>query len=113
MRASRLHWTRGRQEEGAGVIPRTLEWIGFDNAGEAIARVVRIQGPLSTGWRSFRAVARDAEARVVELRPDEPPDGSGWLACVGGRVVGRASVPLQAVRPAEAALEGEGAGTLS
>jgi len=77
------------------VFPRTLEWIGFDNAGEAIARVVRIQGPLSTVLASFRAVARDAEAKVVvDLRPDEPPDRAGWLACVGGRVVGRATVPL-------------------
>jgi hypothetical protein len=88
------------------VLPRTLEWIGFDSAGEAIARVVRLEGPLSTGWRRFRAVARDAEAKVVELRPDEPPDGA-WLACVGGRVVGRAPVPLQAVRRAEAALSGK------
>ncbi len=107
MSGSRLHWMRGRREEGVGVFPRTLEWIGFDNAGEAIARVVRIQGPLSTGWRSFRAVARDAEAKVVDLRPNEPPDGAGWLACVGGRVVGRATVPLQAVRTAEAALDGD------
>lgn len=104
MSGSRLHWTRGRQDEGVGVTPRTLEWIGFNDAGEAIARVVRVQGPLSTGWRSFPAVARDPQARVVELRPGEPPDGA-WLACVGGRVVGRAPVPLQAVRTAEAALD--------
>lgn len=86
------------------MIPRTLEWIGFDDAGEPIARVVCIQEPLSTGWRPFRGVARDEEARVIELRPDEPPDGA-WLACEGGRVVGRAAVPLGAVRTAEAALE--------
>jgi hypothetical protein len=44
---------------------------------------------------------------VIELRPGGPPDGAGWLACVGGQVVGRASVPLQAVRAAEAALGGD------
>ena len=58
---------------------RTLEWIGCDDAGETIARVVRIHGPWHWGWRTLRAVARDAEARIVEL-------------------------PLQAVRTAEAAL---------
>jgi len=57
---------RGRREEGAGV-PRTLEWIGLDDAGEPIARVVRVQGPLCTGWRRFQAVALDADAKVVEL----------------------------------------------
>jgi hypothetical protein len=101
MSGSRLNWLRGRQEEGAGVTPRTLEWIGLNDAGEPIARVVRIQGPLLTGWRSFRAVARDEEAKVVDLRPGEPPDGAGWLACVGGQVVGRAALPLQAVRAVE------------
>jgi hypothetical protein len=40
---------------------------------------------------------------VVQLRP-APPEGVGWLACVGGQVVGRAALPLQAVRTAEAAL---------
>jgi hypothetical protein len=94
---------RGRQEEGPGV-HRTLEWIGRNDAGEAIARVVRILGPVWSGWRSYRAVALDDEAKVIELRPGGPPDGAGWLACVGGQVVGRASVPLQAVRAAEAAL---------
>ena len=39
--------------------------------------------------------------------PDRPPDGADWLACVGGQVVGRAAVPLQAVRAAEAALGGD------
>jgi hypothetical protein len=107
MARSRLHWSRGRQEDGVGVSSQTLEWVGFDDAGEVIARVVRILGPVSTGWRSFRAVARDAEAKVVELRPTAPPDGSDWLACVGGRVVARAALPLQAVRAAEAALGGE------
>ena len=101
---SRLNWMRGRQEEGAGVTPRTLEWIGLNDAGEPIARVVRVQGPLLTGWRRFSAVARDAEAKVVDLRPSEPPDGAGWLACLGGQVVGRAALPLQAVRAVEARL---------
>jgi hypothetical protein len=99
----RLRWTRGRLEEGAGA-PRTLEWIGRDDAGAAIARVVRVQGPLHTGWRRFQAVALDDEARVVQLRPATPPDGEGWLACVGGKVVGRGAVPLAAVRAVEAAL---------
>ena len=106
MRAPRLHWMRGRQEEGSGV-HRTLEWIGHNDAGEAIARVVRILGPVWSGWRTYRAVALDDEAKVIELRPGGPPDGAGWLACVGGQVVGRASVPLQAVRAAEAALGGD------
>ena len=56
MQAPRLHWMRGRQGEGPGV-RRTLEWIGRDDAGEAIARVVRILGPVWTGWRSYRAVS--------------------------------------------------------
>ena len=105
MLAPRLHWMRGRREEGAGEA-RTLEWIGCDDAGETIARVVRIRGPLWTGWRSYRAVALDADGRVIELRHGGPPDGAGWLACVGGQVVGRAALPLQAVRTAEAALGG-------
>jgi hypothetical protein len=62
MQAARLHWMRGRQEEGPGV-HRTLEWIGRNDAGEAIARVVRILGPVWTGWRSYRAVALDAQER--------------------------------------------------
>ena len=102
MQAPRLHWTRGRSDEGAGE-PRTLEWIGFDDAGDPIARVVRVQGPLRSGWRIWQAVALDDEARVVELRPS-PPAGEDWLACVGGQVVGRAALPLTAVRTAEAAL---------
>jgi hypothetical protein len=100
--APRLHWTRGRVAEEAGEA-RTLEWVGLDDAGEPIARVVRVQGPLHAGWRLYRAVALDEEARVVELRP-APPRGADWLACVGGQVVGRAALPLQAVRTAEAAL---------
>ena len=100
--APRLHWTRGRMDEGSGA-PRTLEWIGYNDAGEPIARVVFVQGPLRTGWRIYSAVALDEEGRVVQLRPD-PPGGAGWLACIGGQVVGRAALPLQAVRTAEAAL---------
>jgi hypothetical protein len=112
MHAPRLRWSRGRAEDGPGDRPRggagarTLEWIGCDDAGEPIARVVRIRGPLRTGWRSFQAVALDEQAKVIELRPT-PPEGAGWLACVGGQVVGRAALPLQAVRTVEAAL-GEG-----
>jgi hypothetical protein len=102
MRSSRLHWMRGRTEEGSGEA-RTVEWIGRDEAGQAVARVVRIQGPLWEGWRLYRAVARDPDGRIIELRPS-PPEGADWLACVGHRVVGRAALPLQAVRTAEAAL---------
>jgi len=100
--ASRLHWTRGRVDEGPGPT-RTLEWVGYDDAGRPIARVVRVLGPVRTGWRSYPAVALDKEARVIELRP-RPPDGADWLACIGGKVVGRAALPLQAVRTVEAAL---------
>lgn len=100
--APRLHWTRGRVDEGAGAT-RTLEWVGYDDAGRLIARVVRLQGPLRTRSRAYMAVALDEEARVIELRP-APPEGQDWLAYIGGEVVGRAALPLQAVRTAEAAL---------
>ncbi len=103
MQAPRLHWTRGRQAEAGEA--RALEWIGCDEAGDPVARVVRLQGPLRTGWRVWQAVALDTDARVVELRPD-PPGGGVWLACIGGKVVGRAALPLAAVRTAEAALGG-------
>jgi len=106
MATPRLHWMRGRTEQGQGVA-RTLEWVGLDDAGRAIARVVRLKGPLWADWRQYRAVALDDEAKVIELRPSLP-DGAGWLACVGARVVGRAALPLQAVRTAEAALAGRG-----
>ncbi|MGH7057171.1 MAG: hypothetical protein ACREFZ_04710 [Acetobacteraceae bacterium] len=102
MHASRLHWMRGRPEGGQGAA-RAMEWIGCDEAGQAVARVVRIRGPLWAGFRLCRAVALDPDARIVELRPT-PPEGADWLACIGGRVVGRAALPLQAVRTAEAAL---------
>lgn len=102
MHTPRLHWTRGRSEGAAG---RTLEWIALDDAGSPVARVVRVPGPLRSGWRTWQAVALDTEARVVELRP-LPPAGQDWLACVGGQVVGRAALPLTAVRTVEAALRG-------
>ena len=72
---------RGRQEEGPGV-HRTLEWIGHNDAGEAIARVVRILGPVWSGWRTYRAVALDDEAKVIELRPDRAAGRrrTGWPA---------------------------------
>ena len=102
MRSQRLQWRGGRVDEAVGQ-RRTLEWIGVDDAGEAIARVVRILGPVTEGWRSYRAVALDDESRLIELRP-LPPVGVDWLAYVGGQVVGRAALPLQAVRRVEAAL---------
>src|SRR5579875_2393241 len=105
MSAPRLHWMRGRSEEGPG-IARALEWIGLDDAGKAIARVVRLKGPIWANWRQYRAVALDDEAKDVELRAT-PPEGADWLACVGERVVGRAAVPLAAVRTVEEALNGD------
>lgn len=104
MSAPRLHWTRGRADEGGGV-SRTLEWIGLDDAGAPIARVVRLRGPVLGDWRRYAAVPLDEEARIVELRPPAPA-GAAWLAYIGGKVVGRAALPLQAVRTAEAALAG-------
>jgi len=100
--APRLHWTRGRVSEGPGET-RTVEWIGYDDTGQAIARVVRVLGPVRAGWRSYCAEALDEDGRVIALRLP-PPGGADWLACVGGQVVGRAALPLQAVRTAEAAL---------
>ena len=94
---------RGRRAEGQET-NRAVEWIGCDERGQAVARVVRVRGPLSEGWRLYRAVALDSDGRVIELRPGPPEVGADWLACIGGRVVGRAALPLQAVRTAEAAL---------
>jgi hypothetical protein len=99
MEQPRLHWRRGRSAPETG----TLEWVGLDDAGDAIARVVRVLGPMRSGWRLYPAVALDDEARLIELRPN-PPEGEDWLACVGGQVVGRAAFPMAAVRTAEAAL---------
>lgn len=104
MGAPRLHWTRGRAEDEDGE-GRTLEWIGLDDAGAPIARVVRLRGPTLGNWRRSAAVPLDEEARIVELRPPAPA-GTAWLAYIGGKVVGRAALPLQAVRTAEAALAG-------
>lgn len=101
---TRLRWQRGREADAAQ--DRAREWIGCDDAGEAIARVVLLQGPLWTGWRLYRAVALDADARVVRLLPSPPPEGEAWLAVIGTQVVGRAALPLAAVRQAEAALAG-------
>ena len=103
MQVSRLHWMRGRRGESRSD-SRAVEWIGCDEAGQAVARVVRIQGPLWEGWRLYRAVALDPDGRIIELRPSPPGEGADWLACIGGRVVGRAALPLQAVRTTEAAL---------
>ncbi len=104
---TRLRWQRGRTEtlpEQGGVgADRALEWIGCDDAGEAIARVVLLQGPLRTAWRVYSAVALSDDARVVRILPSAP-EGAPWLAVVGGQVVGRAALPLAAVRRAEAAL---------
>ena len=87
---------------GPGV-RRTLEWIALDDAGEAIARVVRNLGPVCTAWRSYRAVALDEEAKLIELRPTRR--GRCGLAGLRRRPgVGRAALPMQAVRRAEAAL---------
>jgi hypothetical protein len=101
----RLRWQRGRIEDpGPGAVDphRALEWVGCDDAGDTIARVVRVQGPVWFRWRLRHAVALDSEARVVELRP-EVPDGR-WLVVVRDRVIGRADQPLAGVRRAEAAL---------
>ena len=100
----RLHWSRGRTDDAAaGNSGRAIEWIGTDESGAPVARVVRLRGPVRTGWRRLQAVALDPDSRVVELRPD-PPRGADWLAVVGQQVVGRAALPLQAVRTVEAAL---------
>lgn len=85
---------------------RVMEWVGRDDAGEPIARVIRIRGPLLANWRLLHAVALDEEARVVELRPSLPEDR--WLVLVKDRVVDRANLPVAAVRRAEAALTAAG-----
>lgn len=104
---TRLRWTRGRDDQpGSGRRPgddRALEWLGWDDAGRAIARVVRLQGPYLAGRRLTRATPLDDEARVIAMRPPVPADGR-WLVVVRERVVGRATLPLQAVRRAEAVL---------
>ena len=107
MSSRQLSATSPVLDDGPVLAPNAFDPLPrAQGAGETIARVVRIRGPLWTGWRSYRAVALDSDGRVIELRPGGPPDGAGWLACVGGQVVGRAALPLQAVRTAEAALAG-------
>ncbi|HWX48219.1 MAG TPA: hypothetical protein VNZ61_09215 [Roseomonas sp.] len=109
----RLRWQRGRIEDpgpGAADAHRALEWIGCDDAGDPIARVVRIRGPVLFRWRLRHAVALDDEARVVELRPAVPENR--WLVVVRDQVVGRVRLPLDGVRHAEAVLGG-GAGEAS
>ncbi|EFH10779.1 hypothetical protein ACFFMP_03605 [Pseudoroseomonas cervicalis] len=101
----RLRWQRGRIEDpgpGAADPHRALEWVGCDDAGDPIARVVRVRGPVWFRWHLRHAVALDEEARVVELRPSVAENR--WLVVVRDQVVGRAPLPLQAVRRAEAAL---------
>ena len=108
----RLRWTRGRSDtfphslEGGTTRRRVMEWLGHDDAGETVARVIRIRGPLLSNWRLLHAVALDEEARVVELRPSLPEDR--WLVLVKDVVVDRASLPVAAVRRAEAAISGAG-----
>ena len=107
MPAPRLHWTAGARRTRRRAWPATLEWIGLRRRGRTYrprrspfgARVVRLaalprRGPGRRG-QGHRAA------------PQRPPDGGGWLACIGGQVVGRAALPLQAVRVAEAALGGD------
>ncbi len=103
----RLRWERGRKEliERAGASPRAEEWLGLDDAGNAVARVVHLPGPLRREGTLCRAVPLDEEAKLVRLLPP-PPEGATWLALIDGRVVGRAAMPLEAVRSAEAALAG-------
>ena len=59
MAAPRLHWTRGRAERAAGEA-RALEWIGLDDAGKPIARVVRL---FKFVWRQYPANLAAREAR--------------------------------------------------
>lgn len=98
-----LHWQRGGRFEETPNGPRAAEWLGQDEDGNAIALVVHVSGPIATGGQVRRAIALDPEAKLVRILPPVPP-GASWLAVVGGRVVGRASVPLEAVRWAERAL---------
>ncbi len=83
--------------------PRASEWLGLDDAGNPIARVIHLDGPMHTERGVFRAVALDAEQKLIRLLPLPPNDGD-WLAVIGGRVVGRAAAPLAAVRRVESAL---------
>lgn len=96
----RLRWARSRE---ANPSQPAREWLGCDDAGNPIARVIHLDGPISTNQGVVRAVPLDREAKLVRLLP-RPQAGGDWLAVIGGRVVGRAGAPLAAVRRAEAAL---------
>jgi hypothetical protein len=99
----RLRWARGRGTIETMTGPRASEWLGLDDAGNPIARVIHLDGPMHTERGVFRAVALDVEQKLIRLLPFPPNDGD-WLAVIGGRVVGRAAAPLAAVRRVEAAL---------
>ncbi|HEX7389474.1 MAG TPA: hypothetical protein VF286_05145 [Acidiphilium sp.] len=99
----RLRWARGRGTIDTKAGPRASEWLGLDDAGNPIARVIHLDGPMQTDHGVYRAIALDRDARLIRLLPLPPADGD-WLAVIGGRVVGRAAAPLAAVRRAEAAL---------
>ncbi len=100
----RLRWVRGRDSFLTETGARAREWLGLDDAGNAVARVIHLDGPMTTARGRFHAVALDDEARLIRLLPRPPADGD-WLVLIGGRVVGRAADPLAAVRHAEAALQ--------
>ncbi|MDD2876705.1 MAG: hypothetical protein PHT60_07825 [Acidiphilium sp.] len=99
----RLRWVRGRDSIMTTAGTRAREWLGLDDAGNPIARVIHLAGPMETERGMLRAVALDREQKLIQLLPLPPADGD-WLAVIGGRVVGRAAAPLAAVRRAEAAL---------
>lgn len=99
----RLRWVRGRDSIVTEAGSHAREWLGLDDAGNPIARVIHLDGPMETERGTFRAVALDRDAKLIRLLPLPPADGD-WLAVIGGRVVGRAAAPLTAVRRAEAAL---------
>jgi len=63
-------------QEGVG-ISRTRHGSHANDAGKAIARVVRVQEPLCRGWRRFHAVVLvPPAANVVGPQAAEPPDGA-------------------------------------
>lgn len=98
----RLRWVRGR-DSITRTGGRAREWLGLDDAGTPIARVIHLDGPMATERGTYRAVALDPDAKLIRLLPRPPADGD-WLAIIGSRVVGRAAAPLTAARHAEAAL---------
>ena len=101
----RLRWARSRETMATGAGHQAREWLGCDDAGNPIARVVHLEGPITTGQGVVQAIPLDREEKLIRLLP-RPQAGGDWLAVIGGRVVGRAGVPLEAVRWAEAALAG-------